>query len=239
MRPGTTRGETASSSKEEGNDMAVPSPSRPLTLPLLYPASLVQPQSLLNSLTHLTLHRTPHHRQRLIYCVLGMPLTIPFALVPIVPNLPFFYLVWRAWSHWKAWKASEYLGRLLEGGRVELLPSSEVDEAFRIAADAKATATVTATQPKEGQGSSTATATATAADTGVEILLTPSRIDELAHRLKLDEQPVLELRRALQQTRMAEEKGELKRVIEEEERAATGGMKEDGKGAGEETKKDR
>lgn len=232
LRPGTRRDTASSSSKEEGNDTAASSPSRPTTLPLLYPSTLVQPQSLLHSLTHLTTHRTPHHRTRLLYCVLGMPLTIPFALVPIVPNLPFFYLVWRAWSHWKAWKASEYLGGLLEGGRVEVMPSSEVDEAFKVAA---------AVSEERGTKESAVSSTATASDSSVEILLTPTRIDELARRLKLDEQPVLELRRALQQTRMAEEKGELKRVIEEEERAATGSVKEDGEGAGEEKeeKKDR
>ena len=234
-KEGEAESKDAASSSTSATTTTAP---RPSTLPLLYPSSLIHPPSnLLHSLTHLTLHRTPHHRTRLLYCVLGMPLTIPFALVPIVPNLPFFYLVWRAWSHWKAWKASEYLGRLLDGGRVELRECEEVDGAFRVAEDATSTATPTATSTKEGQGSSTATpaATATAADSTVEILLTPLRIDELACRLKLDEQPVLELRRALQQTRMAEEKGELKRVIEEEERAAMGA----GADAGQEGKKDR
>lgn len=50
-------------------------------IPLLYPPSLLQPERLLKSLKNLTDHRTPHHYRRFWYCVVGMPITIPFALV--------------------------------------------------------------------------------------------------------------------------------------------------------------
>lgn len=50
-------------------------------IPLLYPPSLLEPQRLLKSLKNLTDHRTPHHYRRFWYCVVGMPITIPFALV--------------------------------------------------------------------------------------------------------------------------------------------------------------
>lgn len=50
-------------------------------VPLLYPSSLLEPQRLLKSLKNLTDHRTPHHYRRFWYCVVGMPITIPFALV--------------------------------------------------------------------------------------------------------------------------------------------------------------
>ena len=54
----------------------------------------------MHSLSALAARRTPHHRKYLIWCIVGMPFTAPFALIPVVPNLPFFYLVWRAYSHW-------------------------------------------------------------------------------------------------------------------------------------------
>ncbi len=50
-------------------------------IPLLYPSSLLKPDRLLTSLKNLTDHRTPHHYRRFWYCVVGMPFTIPFALI--------------------------------------------------------------------------------------------------------------------------------------------------------------
>lgn len=50
-------------------------------IPLLYPSSVLKPESLLDNLKNLTDHRTPHHYKRFWYCVVGMPLTIPFALI--------------------------------------------------------------------------------------------------------------------------------------------------------------
>ncbi|SPO20042.1 uncharacterized protein UTRI_00436_B [Ustilago trichophora] len=99
-------------------------------IPLLYPPSLLEPQRLLKSLKNLTDHRTPHHYRRFWYCVVGMPITIPFALVPVVPNLPFFYLVYRAWSHWKAYKSSQYLSTLIGQDRVRPTESKELDAIF-------------------------------------------------------------------------------------------------------------
>ncbi|GAK62275.1 uncharacterized protein PAN0_001d0474 [Moesziomyces antarcticus] len=99
-------------------------------IPLLYPPSLLEPQRLLKSLKNLTDHRTPHHYRRFWYCVVGMPITIPFALVPVVPNLPFFYLVYRAFSHWKAYKSSQYLSTLISQDRVQPTESKELDEIF-------------------------------------------------------------------------------------------------------------
>ena len=50
-------------------------------IPLLYPRSLLDPDRLLKSLKNLTDHRTPHHYRRFWYCLAGMPITIPFALI--------------------------------------------------------------------------------------------------------------------------------------------------------------
>lgn len=188
------------------------------TLPLLYPPTLLHPSSLLLSLTRLTTQRTPYHRTRLLYCLVGMPLTIPFALVPVVPNLPFFYLVWRAYSHWRAWKGAEYLRGLLEQGRVEGRASQEIERAMLLGGEGV-----------EGID---------AAGGGAQILLTEQGIERLQSGLGLDEQARLELRRALQQTRLAGEKGELEDILAMEEKAASVVGGEGGQGGGEE-KKDR
>jgi len=99
-------------------------------IPLLYPPSLLNPDRLLKSLQNLTDHRTPHHYRRFWYCVVGMPITIPFALVPVIPNLPFFYLVYRAYSHWKAYKSSQYLSNLISQNRVQPTESKELEDIF-------------------------------------------------------------------------------------------------------------
>ena len=56
-------------------------------VPLLYPSSLLEPERLLKSLKNLTDHRTPHHYRRFWYCVVGMPITIPFALLRKYQNM--------------------------------------------------------------------------------------------------------------------------------------------------------
>ncbi|CAO1623209.1 unnamed protein product [Parajaminaea phylloscopi] len=182
----------------------------PQKISLLYPPGLLKPESLLASLTKLTTHRTPHHRTRLAWCIAGMPLTIPFALIPIVPNLPFFYLVWRAYSHWKAYKASSYLSALLQSRRVLPAASDVLDEAFvraqipsektSSASDTSMSAGVAASSLKSAMPSDTSPLPE---DGAPEILLNTERITFIGERFSLDEQNLIELRRALQQTELS------------------------------------
>ncbi|KAF2722884.1 hypothetical protein K431DRAFT_283395 [Polychaeton citri CBS 116435] len=76
----------------------------------LFPGAFLEAKRVPEVLKQLAVERQALHRKQLINSMLLMPVTIPFALVPIIPNLPFFYLVFRAWSHYRAW----YGGRLLE-----------------------------------------------------------------------------------------------------------------------------
>ena len=59
-----------------------------------------------------------------------MPVTAPFAFIPVIPNFPFFYVVWRAWSHWKAWKGAAYLESLLKLGFIREKESEELSEIY-------------------------------------------------------------------------------------------------------------
>jgi len=61
-----------------------------------------------------------------------MPFTIPFILVPVVPNLPFFYLVFRAWSHWKAWSGSRHIEFLLDKRLLKPMESEPLRTAYEI-----------------------------------------------------------------------------------------------------------
>ncbi|MCJ1430370.1 hypothetical protein MMC29_008288 [Sticta canariensis] len=64
--------------------------------------------------------------------ILGMPISAPFALIPIVPNIPFFYLAFRAWSHWRARSGSAHIEFLLENKLIELAPSSILDKVYAV-----------------------------------------------------------------------------------------------------------
>jgi hypothetical protein len=95
----------------------------------------------------------------MILFILSSPLTIPFGLVPILPNFAFLFVAWRAWSHWKgrsripnlplcfpfrpltrsgvcrlsffaARNAAEILEQLLASGRIEPSPSRLLDQVY-------------------------------------------------------------------------------------------------------------
>lgn len=67
------------------------------------------------------------HRKNMIWCFIGMPITAPFALVPVIPNLPFFYLVFRAWSHWRAIAGGRHIKWLVDQKLIQPSPSEALD----------------------------------------------------------------------------------------------------------------
>ncbi|CDS02253.1 uncharacterized protein SPSC_02635 [Sporisorium scitamineum] len=178
-------------------------------VPLLYPSSLLEPQRLLKSLKNLTDHRTPHHYRRFWYCVVGMPITVPFALVPVVPNLPFFYLVYRAWSHWKAYKSSQYLSTLIAQDLVRPTESKELDSIF-----AQTTSPSDTTASEASSDSKTATAPASIEDE--RMLLLPHQIQLLMDKMEFPEWVRADLRRA----RLQVEKSLTENKLEELESSA-------------------
>ncbi|PWN40265.1 hypothetical protein IE81DRAFT_293677 [Ceraceosorus guamensis] len=172
---------------------------------LLYPATYLQGPVLIAALRKMTKHRTPHHRSRLIWCLIGMPITIPFALVPIIPNLPFFYLVWRAFSHWRELDA------------IRPVPSQEMDTIFTAAAQTPAAQTV-GLGIYDAKGSA-ASSSVGSKSTGVSqsqaaMVLQARHVDRLAQSFSLSAQTVVDLNRARLQTQASIEKGELAKLLE-------------------------
>ncbi|KAI5463387.1 mitochondrial K+-H+ exchange-related-domain-containing protein [Mariannaea sp. PMI_226] len=97
---------------------------------LLYPQSVIPKDKAEGILHTLATERQALHRKKLMWCVIGMPITIPFALVPVIPNLPFFYLVYRAWSHWRAIAGGKHIQWLLEKKLVQPSPSKILDQLY-------------------------------------------------------------------------------------------------------------
>ncbi|EJT78656.1 hypothetical protein GGTG_03755 [Gaeumannomyces tritici R3-111a-1] len=97
---------------------------------VVYPRTLVQPHQVSGILHTISTEREGLHRKRLIWCFVGMPFTIPVALVPIIPNLPFFYLMYRAWSHWRALAGGRHIQLLLKNNMFTLTPSPVLDQVY-------------------------------------------------------------------------------------------------------------
>ncbi|KAH6996296.1 mitochondrial K+-H+ exchange-related-domain-containing protein [Ilyonectria sp. MPI-CAGE-AT-0026] len=95
-----------------------------------YPSSVIPHAKAEGILRTLATERQALHRRKLIWCCVGMPISIPFALVPVIPNLPFFYLLYRAWSHWRAIAGGKHIQWLLEKKLVKPAPSKILDELY-------------------------------------------------------------------------------------------------------------
>ncbi|KAL1843326.1 hypothetical protein VTJ49DRAFT_2143 [Mycothermus thermophilus] len=97
---------------------------------VVYPKSLLRADQVPSVLRTLATEREGLHRTRLIWCLIGMPITIPVALVPVIPNLPFFYLVYRAWSHWRALAGGKHIQFLLNNNLLVPTPNPLVDAVY-------------------------------------------------------------------------------------------------------------
>ncbi|KAI0386051.1 mitochondrial K+-H+ exchange-related-domain-containing protein [Hypomontagnella monticulosa] len=97
---------------------------------LIFPETLIPTTKAVNVLRTLGTERESLHRTRLMWCFVGMPISAPFALVPVIPNLPFFYLVYRAWSHWRALAGGKHIQFLCKNNFLSLAPSPALDSIY-------------------------------------------------------------------------------------------------------------
>jgi len=95
-----------------------------------FPTTLIPEENVLEVLRKLGTERQNFHRSTMIWCFVGMPVTAPVALIPVIPNIPFFYLVFRAWSHWRALSGSKHVEFLLDKNLLTLKPSKILDELY-------------------------------------------------------------------------------------------------------------
>jgi len=108
---------------------------RDIKIPLIYPGVVFTgDQSPVQYLNALLIERGPRHRRNAFLWLLVSPLTVPFMLIPVIPNLPFFFCAWRAWSNYKAYKASQYIGSLIQRGAVVQERDARLDDIYQKAA---------------------------------------------------------------------------------------------------------
>ncbi|KAF6841959.1 hypothetical protein CPLU01_00052 [Colletotrichum plurivorum] len=97
---------------------------------LIYPDTIIPTTKAESVVRTLATERDALHKKKLIWCLIGMPISAPFALVPVIPNLPFFYLVYRAWSHWRALEGGKHLRFLLDNKLLALAPSKLLNDIY-------------------------------------------------------------------------------------------------------------
>lgn len=82
-------------------------------IPVYHPTTQ-SPQAILAQMHEFKTSLMTYHRKWSILCAIGIPLTLPVALVPVVPNVPGFYLAYRLYCHLQALRGAKNLGYLLE-----------------------------------------------------------------------------------------------------------------------------
>ncbi|TGJ80179.1 hypothetical protein E0Z10_g8573 [Xylaria hypoxylon] len=97
---------------------------------VIFPESIISAARAPQILQTLATERESLHRSRMMWCFVGMPISAPFALIPIIPNLPFFYLVYRAWSHYRALAGGRHLQWLISNNFFTISPSKTLDTIF-------------------------------------------------------------------------------------------------------------
>lgn len=85
-------------------------------IPVFHPR-FQEPQAILDQLHGFRDNLGAFHRKWAVICAIGVPLTLPFAIVPVVPNVPGFYVAYRFYCHMKALMGVRNLGYLLESGK--------------------------------------------------------------------------------------------------------------------------
>lgn len=86
-----------------------------LPLHIYYPIDgpSIPTSQLIKSLRELSENGLAYHKKHMIYCALGLPLTIPLVLLPVVPNVPGFYLMYRLYCNFKAFLGARHLQKIV------------------------------------------------------------------------------------------------------------------------------
>lgn len=97
----------------------------------LYHAKSQSPSAILQELVQFRTNNYQKHKKGAILCAVGIPLTLPFALVPVVPNVPGFYLAYRLYCHVKALMGIHNLDYLLKETHLRFTALPQIDEAYK------------------------------------------------------------------------------------------------------------
>ncbi|KAK1811106.1 hypothetical protein LTR12_014538 [Friedmanniomyces endolithicus] len=101
-----------------------------LAFECLYPGSFMKGRNATELLKALATERQAFHRRSMWTSMAMLPITIPFALVPIIPNIPFFWFAFRTYSHYRALYGGRLLEHITNKGMVQAKDSRVMDELY-------------------------------------------------------------------------------------------------------------
>ncbi|KAK8090925.1 hypothetical protein PG994_000430 [Apiospora phragmitis] len=180
---------------------------------LVFPDTVIPTDKAAGVLKTLGIERESLHKRNLMWCLIGMPITIPFALVPVIPNLPFFYLVYRAWSHWRAMAGGKHIQFLLSNNLLALTPSPILNKIYP------------SVLPRSSEGAEKSTQHPSTSEPPLAekeaMLLSRTNEQALAKALNVPELEV-EVERAMWQVQHAIQKEEEEKAAKQQQQAAPG-----------------
>lgn len=149
--------------------------------------------------------REPYHKRYFYLWSLGLPVTAPIGLAPIIPNVPFYFCAWRAWSHWKAWGGATYLNQLLTQDFVEPTIDSTLDSIYETSSSV--ITTLSNLSVTDSKTDNTTSEKPSPIDTSIpeveaQMLLRSTDVPAIASSFNLSSATSAELLRALEQSRM-------------------------------------
>lgn len=102
-----------------------------VNIPVYYPSSIIEsPSTLTSNLTHLAQTGEKTHKRYTILCAIGVPLSLPFVIVPVIPNIPGFYLSYRFYCNLKAMMGSQHLLDMNEKGELSIEKDTLLDQIY-------------------------------------------------------------------------------------------------------------
>ncbi|KAJ3179063.1 hypothetical protein HDU85_005018 [Gaertneriomyces sp. JEL0708] len=106
--------------------MVVGTPFLQSQFEVYYPANI--PQSHIeNELSAIVANRAPHHQQRLMLCMIALPFSALFGVVP-GPNVPLIWNLYRLYSNWRALQGGKTLQRAKLEDRLEFIGDTNTEE---------------------------------------------------------------------------------------------------------------
>lgn len=101
-----------------------------LSIPVYYPGSIISASKLKTELLSLSQNGQRYHRKQMVWNSIGIPLTIPFIVVPVVPNIPGFYLAYRLYCNLKAYLGAQHLEHIAIREDLSFKENAEIEEAY-------------------------------------------------------------------------------------------------------------
>ncbi|VVT50330.1 uncharacterized protein SAPINGB_P002709 [Magnusiomyces paraingens] len=114
----------------------VPAQMHPISV--YYPASNITPEQAFEQIRELAHTGRTLHLRRMLTCLALAPLTLPIAMLPVIPNVPGIYLMYRAWCNFKALEGARHLELLVDGAaaggispHLNFKPCEQLDLVYR------------------------------------------------------------------------------------------------------------